>query len=297
MDARTGAEVNIILHCAGAVPSALESVRAEVAGLLKYRKLELPAPPEHALRLLPLAGRPNADVPLLTRLVQSDRAVESRVLRVAQFAAYQPSAPISSLDEAIAWLGAGEVADIAFTATLQCRLFDAVRGPGRADHRWRASIAAAIWAREIGAVSRCRTPLTYVCTLLHDLPAHVARQSCIDISRLLGVRLSAGEEDSFVHEHEAHYREVLVRRWSLPQEVVAAMQGWAGWSPDRQAGGEIAVVHLAHHLAEIITSQGPEFAREALSGNAALDYLNISPDRFTSLLERTPWVMGQVGAY
>jgi len=289
--------VNIILQSGHAAPSSLDSVRAEVAGLVKYRKLEVPPPSEHALRLMPLAGRPGADVGLLTRLVQSDRAIEARVLRVAQFAAYQPSAPVASLGEAIAWLGAGEVADIAFTGSVQGQLFDAVRGAGRADDCWRASIAAAIWAREIGALSRCRTPLTYLCALLHDLGAHVARLSCLDISRKLGTPLSDEEVEAFVHEHEARYREVLVRRWSLPQQVIDCMQGWAGWRPRHDANGEVAVVHLAHHLAEIVTSQGPEFAREALSGNPALDFLHISPDRFTSLLERTPWVLGQVGAY
>jgi HD-like signal output (HDOD) protein len=278
-------------------PSGLESVRVEVAGLIKYRKLKVPALSEHALRLVPLAGRPNADVRLLTRLVQSDKAIESRVLRVAQFAAYQPSVPINSLGEAISWLGAGEVADIAFTAAVQGLLFDAVRGAGRADDGWRASIAAAIWAREIGAVSRCRNPLTYLCALLHDAGAQTARLSCLAISRNLGVRLSPEEEELFVREHESRYRDAVVRRWALPQAVVVCMQGWAEWDAAGGHGDDVAVVHLAHHLAEIVSSQGPEFAREALSGNDALDVLNISPDRFTALLERTPWVMGQVGAY
>ena len=38
-----------------------------------------------------------------------------------------------------------------------------------------AAIAAAIWAREIGAVSRCRSPLTYLCGLLHDIGGLLAR--------------------------------------------------------------------------------------------------------------------------
>ena len=186
---------------------------------------------------------------------------------------------------------------MAFTAAVQGSLFDPVRGTGRADDCWRASIAAAIWAREIGAVSRCRTPLTYVGALLHHTGAHAARLSCMTVSRHLGVRLTPEEEESFVREHEPHYRDGVIRRWSLPQSVADCMRGWAAWRPGDGLGDDVAVAHLAHHLAEIVTSQGAEFAREALSGNAALDALNISPDRFTALLERTPWVMGQVRAY
>ena len=65
-------------HPGQAAPSGLESVRAEVAGLIKYRQLEVPAPSERALRLMPLVGRPNADAALLMRLVQSDKRVEGR---------------------------------------------------------------------------------------------------------------------------------------------------------------------------------------------------------------------------
>lgn len=288
--------MNIILE-SGHAPSGLGQVRAEVSGLIRYDKLDVPLLPEHGLRLVALAGHPRADIRLLTRLVQEDRVVESRVLRVAQFAAYQPSAPIHSLGEAIAWLGVGEVAEMAFTALVHGLLIERVRIVPQLADRWRASIAAAIWAREIGAVSRHRSPLTYVCGLLHDVGEHAARIACRDNAAKLGVRLSPEEEDSFLREFGRHFGEVLARRWSLPAPVVECMEGWADWSPARQADGQVAVVHLAHHLAEIVTQQGPEFAREALSGNPALDWLNISPDRFTSLLDRSTWVMNQVRAY
>lgn len=291
-----GAAVNIITE-SGHVPSGLAPVRTEAAGLIRYGRLDVPALPEHAERLIALAGRPRADVRLLTQLVQADRVVESRVLRVAQFAAYQPSAPVASLGEAISWLGAGEVADIAFTATLQGMFFDTVRGKGRADEAWRASIAAATFAREIGAVSRRRSPLTYLCGLLHDIGGHVARLACAETAAKLGVRVSPSEEDAFVHEFRGSYAEAVVRRWSLPAAVAACMNEWADWMPGNESNDQVPVVHLSHHLSEIVTQQGAEFAREALSGNLALDALNVSPDRFTSLLERTGWVMNQVRSY
>ena len=277
--------------------SGLGGVCAEVSGLIRYDRLETPVLPQHASGLVALAGRPLADNRQLTRLIQEDRVVESRVLRVAQFAAYQPSAPINSLGEAIAWLGAGEVADMAFTAAVQGLLFEGERAKGRAADQWRASIAAAIWAREIGAVSRHRSPLTYVCGLLHDVGRHSARLACADTCARLGVRLSAAEEDGFVQEFAAEFGKAIATRWSLPQPVVECIRGWETWEPSCETSDQVPVVHLAHHLAEVVTGQGEEFAREALTGNAALDFLNITPDRFTALLDRTRWVMNQVAAY
>lgn len=288
--------MNIILE-SGRAPSGLGQVRAEVSGLIRYDKLDVPVLPEQGLRLVALAGNPRADIRLLTHLVQQDRVVESRVLRVAQFAAYQPSSPVHSLGEAIAWLGAGEVADMAFTAVVHGLLFERVRATGSIIDRWRASIAAGIWAREIGAVSRHRSPQTYLCGLLHDIGDHAARIACLDNAARLGVRLSREDEDAFVREFGSRFGQVLARRWALPATVIECIEGWADWDPARAADGQVPVAHLAHHLGEIVTQQGPEFAREALSGNAALDELNISPDRFTSLLDRTTWVMNQVRAY
>lgn len=288
--------MNIILE-SGRAPSGLARLRAEVAGLIRYDTLELPPLSGGAAKLLALAGKTRADIRLLTRLVQEDRLVESRVLRVSQLAAYQPSAPVHSLGEAIAWLGAGEVADVAFTASVHGLLFESGPAGAGVAGRWRTSIAAAIWAREIGSVSRHRSLLTYVCGLLHDIGDHAARMACFDTAAKLGVRLTAEMEDAFVSEFGGQFGSLLARRWSLPAAVAECIEGWAGWEPSRGSDGQVPVAHLAHHLAEIVTQQGPEFAREALSGNAALDELNISPDRFTSLLDRTAWVVNQARAY
>jgi len=76
-----------------------------------------------------------------------------------------------------------------------------------------------------------------------------------------------------------------------------------GYDPDHVlARGEVGkvgvpVVHLGHHLAELVAEQGPEFAREALAADRVLDLLNIGPDRFRGLVDRAAWVTRQVEAY
>jgi HD-like signal output (HDOD) protein len=265
--------------------------------VLQQDSWPVPALPEGGLQLADMAGRALADVRRLTALVQADRRVETRVLRVAQLSAFQPSSPVTSLGEAIAWLGAGEVAEMAFTALVHGLLFDSKGKEPRVVERWRSSIAAAIWAREIGAVSRRRSPQTYLCTLLHDIGFHLARQTCIDEARRLGAELSRQEEDALVRQFGMQFGQAIAGRWALPAPVMFCVEGWADWTPSADGCDQLPVVHLAHHLAEIVTLQGAEFAREALKDNAALDVLGISPDRFTALLERSDWVLGQVGRY
>lgn len=288
--------MNIILE-SGPKQAGSGVLRARLAGLARQEAATLPALPEAALRLVEMAGKPLADVRALTRLVQADPRVESRVLRVAQSAAFQPSCPVTSLGEAIAWLGAGEVAEMAFTAAVHGALFDGRGSESPVLERWRASIAAAVWSREIAAVSRRRSRATYLCGLLHDLGFHLARLACMDAATSVGTVALAEDEDDFVRQQGPRLGELAAQQWSLPQAVKECIAGWASWSPGHDQPEQLAVVHLAHHLAEIATLQGPEFAREALSGNAVLDELNISPDRFTALLDRSTWVLDQVRAY
>lgn len=286
-----------IISGSGHAPSALDAVRAELSGLLRSGTLEIPSLPEQVAGLLEYAARPHASTASLIQLVNADAALASRVLKVTQFAAYQPNSPIDSLDSAVGWLGAGEVVDIAVTAAVQGLLFDAAAVAPQEDASWRSAIAAAIWSREIGAVSRRRSEFTYLCGLLHDIGRPFAWLTWRDLAGRLGVRASTREADAFVHETRQALGLAIARKWSLPAPVKVCIEGWASWTADAQADGQVAVIHLAHHLAEIVLQQGPEFAREVLARNPVLDELNITPDRLTALLDRAPWVMNQVRAY
>jgi hypothetical protein len=75
------------------------------------------------------------------------------------------------------------------------------------------------------------------------------------------------------------------------------MRAWRDGRDARPDERELPVVHLGHHLAELVVEQGPEFAREALAADRILDLLNIGPDRFRGLVDRAAWVTGQVEAY
>ena len=281
----------------GDAPVGLKAVRAELASLLQFGKLELPMLPEQAARVVSLASRPEADAHSLARLIESDQSLAAQVMKVARSAAYQPSLPINSLQHAIAWLGLGEVSDIAFTAAVQGRLLNIPGQRPRATHMWKVAVAAAIWSREIAAVSRRYSEVTYLCGLLHDIGKPVSLLASADLAGKLGVRLSDDEYEALIHEFHAPLGALLAERWKLPESVATCIRCWPDWTEAEEFAEEVPVVHLAHHLAELVVGQGPELAKEVLVTNPVLDALNIGPDRFKALLDRTPWVMGQVQSY
>lgn len=278
-------------------PDGLAAVRRELAGLIEHDRLDLPALPVQAARAIDMAMKPERDARALARLVASDRRLAARVMRVARAGAWPPESPLPSLARAIHWLGASEVSDILLTAAAGRELMSWTGPRPRVTRAWQQSVASAIWAREVAAMARCRSPLAYLCGLLHDAGRSVALLVSADLAGKLGVGLSDDDYDALVHQFHGELGLQLAQRWGLPEAVVACMLHWREPDAAGSFAEEAKVVHIAHHVAELVIGQGPEMARAALRANPGFDALNIGPDRLKALIDRTDWVMGQVKAY
>jgi HD-like signal output (HDOD) protein len=288
--------VNIIRQQTN-LSDAHAAVCTEMSALLQYGRLDLPPLPERAARVLALAGRRGADAQGLTQIIASDPALAAKVLKVARCAAYRPSCAIDSLPNAIGWLGVGEVADIAFTAAVQGCLLPVQAQRARAERTWRVAVAAAIWSREVAAMARRPAEMIYLCGLFHDIGRAAALLAIADVAGKLGVRLDDEQYDRLIHDFHGPLGALLAARWQLPESVAECMRAWPEPAEAPGCADPRRVVHVAHHVAELIVGQGAEMAREALSGSAVLDQLNIGPDRLKALVDRSDWVMGQVSAY
>jgi HD-like signal output (HDOD) protein len=278
-------------------PDGLAAVRRELAALIEHDRLDLPALPVQVARSIGMAIRAERDTRALARLVASDRWLAARVMRVARAGTWPPDSPMPSLPRAIHWLGVAEVNDIVLTAAAGRELLSWTGPRARVTRAWQQSVACAIWSREVAAMARCRSPLAYLCGLMHDAGRSVALLIVADLAGKLGVGLSDDDYDALVHQFHGELGLLLAQRWQLPEAVVACMLHWR----EPQAAGsfteEAKVVHIAHHVAELVIGQGPEMARAALRTNPGFDALNIGPDRLKALIDRTDWVMGQVRAY
>jgi HD-like signal output (HDOD) protein len=274
-----------------------QAIRKELNKLLEYGNIDVPMLPEHAARVVSMANRPDCDVQMLARMIEFDQSLAARVMKVARSAAYESSSPINSLQHAISWLGMGEISDIAFTAAAQGRLLNVPGQRPRAVHMWKVAVAAAIWSREIAAIARRYSEITYLCGLLHDIGKPIALMATADLAGKLGVRLTDEDYEVLINEYHGPLGAVLAEKWRLPEAVAVCIRCWPDWTTAQEYAEEVPVVHLAHHLAELVLEQGPSIARETLADSPVLEALNIGPDRFKGLLDRARWVMDQVHAY
>ena len=114
----------------------LEFVRGLFTAAVAKGELELPVLPEVAARVVAVAGSKDTDSAVLARLITGDQSLAAHVMRIAKSAIYQPRNEINSLQSAISWLGAAEVADIAFTVAVQGRLLSLPGQKLRAQALW-----------------------------------------------------------------------------------------------------------------------------------------------------------------
>ncbi len=273
------------------------SVGSELARLLRDDALPLPELPDGAARVAALSGSPPARGRALAEIVAGNDPLQSRLMLVGRHAAADSGPRLHTPQDVIGWIGPAEAGDIVYTASLQDALFHEHPDHATARRLWRVGIAAAIWSREAAALARRRSRLVYACGLLHDVGKPMTALACASLAERFEVVLDEAAVAELVHEHHQAVAQSLARRWKLPVAVVHCMQDRHDGSLGGREQREWPVVHLGHHLAELVAEQGPEFAREALTSDPVLNVLNIGPDRFRGLVDRVDWVTRQVEAY
>lgn len=288
--------MNIISRQRATKPDA-GAVGSELARLLREDALDFPALPDTAARVASLSGPAPVRARDLEDIVAGDERSRHSLMQVGRRAACEPGLALETPRDVIGWIGPAEAGDIVYTASLQNALLPDTLQAAQARRLWQVGIAAAIWSREAAALARRRSKLSYACGLLHDIGKPVTALACGPIAARLGVVLDDAGTMDLVNEYHEIVAERVARRWQFPDAVVHCMRAWRDGRDAGPDERELPVVHLGHHLAELVAEQGPEFAREALAADRVLDLLNIGPDRFRGLVDRAAWVTRQVEAY
>ena len=127
----------------------------------------LPPFPAVAGKLLGLISDDNADFREVSRLVMTDSALSSQVLRVANSSLFGFRKEIRSILNALCLVGASRVRDVVVTLALKDYT-------GHGDNVflracWRHNLATALWGEALAQYYRLDRPMTYTAGILHDL--------------------------------------------------------------------------------------------------------------------------------
>ncbi len=203
----------------------MEKHKIEVAGL-PWSHLHLPPFPQVAIRVLQLAD--DEDVPMhrLSELISSDPAFASEVLTIANSLLYAPRFPITSIQHAIAVLGANHLQGMCVTVGVRAYLGGALSRPSMRAV-WRHNLACGLIAQQLASAGFLDRDSAYTCGVIHDigrLALAVIRPK--EYAVLLGMQsgppdsILEGERELYGMDHcEAGRR--LIAHWKLPMDFEA----------------------------------------------------------------------------
>ncbi|MEA3149996.1 MAG: hypothetical protein QOD56_935, partial [Gammaproteobacteria bacterium] len=156
----------------------LSSLHSQAAREYLDESLTIPqniAPlPRVCAQLAQLTAQQVIDSAQLARLIQSDPALAGEVMRVANSPAQRPRAAVVSLQQAVSWLGVGEVRNIAMAVTLRGEVFVAPGHEPESEELWREAWLAGLWAKEIARERRRHVESAFLAALMHRTGAALA---------------------------------------------------------------------------------------------------------------------------
>lgn len=128
-----------------------------------------PLLPAVAMEVSQLARQSNVDMPSVIAVLEKDPLLAARVLKVAGSASSAPLGTIQSLRDAVVRIGLRNVADLAWEAALDVRMFRSSKYGAPMNAVRRHSTACAYLARLVAGFTSVATDYAFLCGLLHDV--------------------------------------------------------------------------------------------------------------------------------
>jgi HD-like signal output (HDOD) protein len=193
-----------------------------------------------------------------------------------------------SIQQAVARLGMVEISNIAFSISLNSKLFNAPGYENEVAEIWRHALATALWSKEVARSMRSNVEAAFLCGLLHSIGKPVILQNLAEKNEI-NEPLSAEELIEIYATFESTYAEVVSKEWGLPKIVAEAIIYYKNFSETPDDTELAATIAFGHELASLMLS--PETTtKETILNSPALDIINLYPDEVETLLEKEPTI-------
>jgi putative nucleotidyltransferase with HDIG domain len=208
-----------------------------------------------ARRVLEYAANPHFEVGRLQSIIEQDPALATKVLRLANSAAFRPREACASIGQAIMLLGSRTLGELATSLSMMA-MFSDLSGAGRAVRDHCASTAALV--RALAMHKANAGPNCYIVGLLHDFgkllliqaqPASYLKIHGPDIAEADTIHLREREVLGFDHAVLGAH---ILKKWGLPDPIPKVVAWHHQSSRALAAGGEIALYVTLVRLADRI---------------------------------------------
>ena len=220
-----------------------------------FQNLTLPTMPEVAHELIRSLNDDDAPLAQVRNAIAKDPALAVKLLRLANSARYGASRSVSTIDDAIALVGASQVRTLALSACLN-DAFPVVPGLNR-DTFWRESQICGSYAQwlanSIGSDSD-QAWLTGFMVRLGELVMAQNIPGCLEQIEKMPQHPGARweRESAVLGFTEGQVTAEMARRWQFPEAVVQALEA----SADPMAARPFSRLGAVLHVAELLTESG-----------------------------------------
>jgi HD-like signal output (HDOD) protein len=228
---------------------------------LVNKTLELPTMPEVLTRLSEVIASEDSSADDVAKVIATDPAVSTNVLRIVNSAYYGLQVRVSSIGLAVSIMGFSMTKKVALKAAVF-----SVFGKSRAQVRhvdpvgfWKHSVFTAVAARALGMESprfgASHAEDLYICGLLHDIGKLIlVEKATAEYERVLAEAARSGRpevevENEFLGFTHADVGSVLGVKWFLPEDLTIAIRYHHAPDQDPFHQSLSSLIHLADHLA------------------------------------------------
>lgn len=214
---------------------------------------DIPALPQVVLRVMQMTEDPDSTAQDIHKVLNQDQAMTARVLRLANSAYYGFARRIASVTDAVVLLGFKTIRGIVLAAAVSDLLQKRYDGYALEEGElWRHSQACAIASRLIAR--RCRfgnLDVAYTAGLLHDIGKVILNRYMKEAYREVVELVTSEEipfmtaEDQILGFNHAVVGARLAEKWSLPPQLVEAIEKHHQPGQDSEEQKLTAIVHLA----------------------------------------------------
>ncbi|MBW2054387.1 MAG: zinc-ribbon domain-containing protein [Deltaproteobacteria bacterium] len=258
--------------------------------LLKSLK-DLPPMPQVVFKAKEIMTNPASDLKQLSKVIQTDMSIVSKILRMANSSYYGLPGKVSSVDHATVLLGQNTLAEVITLAGISGLLESALQGYDlESGDLWRHSMAVAFGSKILA--ERKKPELindAFIAGLLHDAGKIILDKPVLERKELFDSFMEDGQQTFLNAETEilgfdhSEIASEMCIRWNIPESISLAIK--YHHYPSRSNGDELAyILHIADYIATLsgIGIGTDDILYEVEGG--ALDFLNLTQKEISELV-------------
>jgi putative nucleotidyltransferase with HDIG domain len=270
-----------------------EKLRTDLLTRLQSGELELPLLPNIVWEVMELTASDDVDARKLSELIHRDQALAGHILRVANSPAYMPRMPIVSLHQAVSRLGTAVLGEIAFTVSLQSRVFDVEGYEQEIQTLWSHAVGTGAYAKEIARLRRSNVEGAFLCGLLHDIGKPVLLQTLVDLQHTFELTIEPAAMSAVMEAYHVQVGSLIATQWGLPPHVAESITYHHDYLVAPMCSEAVMITRLADCLAYHLAM--PEvFDEDSVRHHPILADLNFYPDDVETLLTKREVVLNMI---